>query len=47
MNSEMFCEVVFLLVSFAAFVAPERLLPSVRPHVLLQVTRRSASVATT
>ena len=31
-------------VCFAASVALERLLPRVRPHVLLQVTRRSASI---
>ena len=43
-NSVMFCEIPLVLVSFAAFVAPERLLPTVRPHVALQVTRRSASV---
>ena len=42
-NSNMFCEVVHLAVSFAAFVAPERLFPTVRPHVLWQLTRRSAS----
>ena len=33
----------FVLVSFSAFVALERLLPRVRPNVLLQVTIRSAS----
>ena len=43
-NSNMFCEVVHLAVSFAAFVAPERLFPTVRPYVALQGTRRSASV---
>ena len=42
-NSGMFCELIFSVVSFAAFVAPERLLSSVRPHVLQQVTRSSAS----
>ena len=42
-NSNMFCEVVHLAVSFAAFVAPERLFPTVRPHVTLQFIRRSAS----
>ena len=36
-------ELVLSSVSFAAFVAPERFLPSVCPHVALQVTRRSAS----
>ena len=40
----MYCELVLLCVSFVAFVALERLLPSVRYHVDLQVTRRSASV---
>ena len=40
----MFCEIILLCVSFAAFVAPERLFPTVRPHVTLQMTRRSASV---
>ena len=40
----MFCELALSSVSFVAFVAPERLFPSVRPHVALQVTRRSASV---
>ena len=34
----------FVLVSFSAFVALERLHPRVRPHVLLQITRRSGSV---
>ena len=42
-NFEMFYKVVFFCVSFAALVALERLLPSVRRHVLLQVTGRSAS----
>ena len=36
-------ELVLSSVSFAAFVAPERFLPSVCPHVALQVTRGSAS----
>ena len=44
MKLGMFCELAFSAISFAALVALERLLPSVRPHVLLQVTRRSASV---
>ena len=44
MNSDMFCEINISFVSFAASVALERLLPSVRLHVLLQITRRSASV---
>ena len=33
-----------MAVSFAAFVAPERLLPSVRHHVVLQLITCSASV---
>ena len=44
MKLGMFCELVFSAVSFAALVALEKLLPSVRYRVLLQVTRRSASV---
>ena len=44
MDFDMFFKVMLLRKSFAASVALERLLPSVRPHVLLQVTRRSASV---
>ena len=40
----MFCEIVLLCVSFVALVALERLLPSVRYHVLLQSFRSSASV---
>ena len=40
----MFCEIYLVLVRFAAFVAPERLFSTVRPHVPLQVTRRSAYV---
>ena len=43
-NSEMFCELALLSVSFVAFVAPERFFPTVCPHVTLQVTRRGASV---
>ena len=43
MNSLMSCELDLLAISFGAFVAPERLFPSVRPHVALQITRRSAS----
>ena len=42
-NPEMFCKTAPLSISFAALVARERLLPSVRRHVALQVTRRSAS----
>ena len=44
MNSEMFGEHVFSRVCFAASVALERLFPSVRPHVALQMIRSSASV---
>ena len=43
-NSRMLCKQVLLCVSFAAFVALERLLPGVRSNVALQMTRRSASV---
>ena len=39
----MFCEFSFFFVSFAAFVALERSQPRVRPNVLLQITRGSAS----
>ena len=39
----MFCERILLRVSFVALVALERLLPSVRSHVALQVKRRGAS----
>ena len=42
----MFCELAVSSVSFAAFVAPERLFPSVRPHVTLQVIRSSAKEVT-
>ena len=42
-NFYMFCETALLFEIFAALVAFEWLLPSVRPHVLLQFTRRSAS----
>ena len=44
MNSYMLCEVNLMLVSFAAFVALERSLARVCPHVALQLTRRSAGV---
>ena len=44
MDLGMFCESLFVFVSFVALVALERLLPSVRYHVFLQITRRSASV---
>ena len=37
----MFCELAISLVSFASLVALERLLPTVRSHVALQITRRS------
>ena len=37
-------QVSLVRVCFAALVALERLLPRVRPHVALQVTRRSASI---
>ena len=40
----MFCELLFVLVSFTALVALERLLPCVRLHVVLQITRRGARV---
>ena len=44
MNSGMLCEAALLVESFATLIALERLLPSVRSHVTLQITRRSASV---
>ena len=44
-HSDMFCEVFCLFESFATFVALERPLPSVRPHVALQMTSCSAGVA--
>ena len=44
MNYGMFCKIVLSCVSFAALVAFERPLPSVRPHMPLQMTRRSTSV---
>ena len=37
-------QVSLVRVCFAALVALERLLPRVRPHVALQITKRSASV---
>ena len=40
----MSCEIVFLCECFAAFVALERPLPTVRPYVLLQITRLSESI---
>ena len=39
----MFRQVSLVRVCFAASVALERLLPRVRPHVALQLTRRSGS----
>ena len=42
-DSYMLCEVNLLFVSFAASVALERLLPRVRPHVALQITRTRVS----
>ena len=44
MNFEMLDEIILLLVSLAALVALEWSLPRVRPHVLLQSTRSSASI---
>ena len=44
MSSEMLCEVVLSYKSFAALVALERPLSSVRLHVALQIIRRSTSV---
>ena len=40
----MFCELALLSEGLAALVALEKLLPSVRPHVALQLIRRSTSV---
>ena len=40
----MFRQLVFPCESFATFVALERSLPRVRSNVLLQITRRSASI---
>ena len=40
----MFCKLIFPVVSFAALVALERLLPSVRHHVAMQLTRGGTSV---
>ena len=44
MNSEMSCKITLMLVSFAASVALEFLLHSVRLHVALQLTIQSANV---
>ena len=43
-NPEMSCKAAVLCVCFAALAALKKLLPSVRRHVVLQVTRRSGSV---
>ena len=40
----MFCEGLFMCKNFATLVAIERLFPSVRLHVALQVTRSDAGV---
>ena len=42
-NSGVSCEIYLLSVSFAAFIALERPLPRVRPHVALQITRTHVS----
>ena len=42
-NSDMFCEITLLFEIFIALFALERPVPCVRPHVALQITRRSAS----
>ena len=39
MSLKMFCEVMFPFESFPALVALKRPLPSVFPHVFLQITR--------
>ena len=39
----MSCQLALSFVSLAAMVALKQPLPSVRPHVALQITRRSAS----
>ena len=44
MNFEMLDEIVLLLVSLAALVALEWSFSRMLPHVLLQVTRRSACI---
>ena len=43
-SSEMFSDIILSSKSFVAFVTPERLFPSVRPHVVLQMTGRGTSV---
>ena len=43
-NSEMFCEPVLSVVSFAALVAPEGLFPRVRHHMPLHMTGCNAGV---
>ena len=40
-NSGVSCEIPLLYVGFAAFVALERPLPRVRPHVALKITSQS------
>ena len=42
--SDMFCQTSLVCVSFVASVALEGFHPGVRPHVLLQITRRRASI---
>ena len=42
-NSGVLCKVALFFISFAASVALERLFLRVRPHVALQLTRRSGS----
>ena len=42
--SGVLCKIYLVFVSFAAFVALERLLPGVRSNVALQSARRNASV---
>ena len=44
MNFDMFCKISLFFVSLAALVALEWSLPRVLPHVLLQITRSSASI---
>ena len=44
MNFDMFYKILLLFVGFAALVALEWSLPRVLPHVLLQITRSSASI---
>ena len=44
MNFVMFSKILLMFVGFAALVALEWSLPRVRPHVVLQITRSSASI---